>query len=247
LLYQHIFWQEVIVSKKWYELFISTDGSDSENSSNPTDAGAYSGSTPPVAARTAAQTVADIASQIPASTKFATPIQNPASFDEIYQAAEIKPPAQGYTIFKIADMLQSEHIRNLPAEVKRSSILVALDAAGVKIEDVIQDAVRRDRALDGFETVQQRSMEQLEERKAKENADIQAEIDRFAAEQRAKIDANNDEVKREKERFFGWRLNKQLEEQKISDAVSYFATPNPITTSRNPAPVTPPAKAGSSS
>ena len=233
------------MSKKWYELFVSVEGSENKDSANTADAGVSSGS-PALAPRTAAQTVADIASQIPA-TKFAAPVKNPASFDEIYKAAEIAPPVHGYTVFKIAEMLQSEHIRNLPAEVKRSSVLVALDAAGVKIEEVIQDAVRRDRALDGFETVQQRSMEQLEERKAKENTDIQAEIDRFTAEQRARIDANNDEVKREKERFYGWRLNKQQEEQKIADIVSYFVTPNPITTSRNPASVTPPAKAGSSS
>jgi hypothetical protein len=233
------------VSKKWYELFVSVDGSENTDSTNPADAGVSSGSalraTPP---RTAAQTVADIASQIPAATKFTATVQNPASFDEIYKAAEIATPVHGYTVFKIAEMLQSEHIRNLPAEVKRSSVLVALDAASVKIEEVIQDAVRRDRALDGFETVQQRSVEQLEERKAKENTDIQAEIDRFTAEQRAKIDANNDEVKREKERFYGWRLNKQQEEQKIADTVSYFVTPNPITTSRNPAQVPPPAKSG---
>jgi hypothetical protein len=236
------------VSKKWYELFVSVDGSENADSANLAGVDVSSGSAQcPTEQRTAAQTVADIASQIPAATKFTAPVQNPASFNEIYQAAEIAPPVHGYTIFKIAEMLQSEHIRNLPAEVKRGSVLVALDAAGVKIEEVIQDAVRRDRALDGFETVQLRSMEQLEARKSKENTDIQAEIDRFTAEQRAKIDANNDEVKREKERFYSWRLNKQQEEQKIADIVSYFVTPNPITTSRNPAQVPPPAKAGSSS
>jgi hypothetical protein len=231
------------VSKKWYELFVTVDGSENTDSANSADAGVSSDSAP----LTAAQTVADIAAQIPIATKFATPVQNPASFDEIYNAAEIVLPVHGYTVFKIADMLQSEYIRNLPAEVKRSSVMVALDAAGVKIEEVIQDAVRRDRALDGFEIVQQSSAEQLEERKAKENSDIQAEIDRFTAQQRAKIDANNDEVKREKERFYSWRLNKQQEEQKIADTVSYFVTPNPITTSRNSAKVPPPAKAGSSS
>ena len=31
---------------------------------------------------------------------------------------------------KVAEMLRSEHIRNLPREVKRSSVLVALEAAG---------------------------------------------------------------------------------------------------------------------
>ena len=140
------------------------------------------------------------------------------------------PPAHGYTIVKIADMLQSERIRALPAEVKKSSVLLALDAAGVKIEDVIEDAVKRDRALDGFERVQQKSLDDLEARKEQENNQIQAELDRLIAEHKARVQANKDEVAKEKERFYSWRLQKQQEEQKIADSVSYFVAENPITT-----------------
>ena len=127
-------------------------------------------------------------------------------------------------------MLESEHIRNLPSDVKKSSVLVALDAAGADVKDVIQDAVRRDRALDTYERVQQRAVEELESRKSKENSQIQAEIDKYLTEQRAKVQANSDEVAREKERFAGWRLKKQQEEKKIADAVGYFVSENPITT-----------------
>jgi ElaB/YqjD/DUF883 family membrane-anchored ribosome-binding protein len=109
-------------------------------------------------------------------------------------------------------------------------VLVALDAAGVDIKDIIQDAVRRDRALDTFERVQEKAITELEASKNQENAQIQAEIDKFVSEQRAKMQANNDEVTREKERFFGWRLKKQQEEKKISDAVAPFVSENPITT-----------------
>ena len=152
------------------------------------------------------------------------------SFDEIYQAAEIPQAPQGYSILKIAEMLQSEHIRSMTTDVKRSTILVALDAAGVDIKDVIQDAVRRDKALDGYERVQERAITDLESRKNQENAQIQAELDKYVSEQRAKIQGNNEEVTREKERFFGWRLKKQQEEKKIADAVAPFVTENPITT-----------------
>ena len=127
-------------------------------------------------------------------------------------------------------MLESEHIRNLPSDVKKSSVLVALDAAGVDIKEVIQDAVRRDRALDTFERVQQRAAEELEARKMKENSDLQGQIDKYVTEQRAKIQTNNEEVSREKERFTGWRLKKQQEEKKIAEAVGYFVSENPITT-----------------
>ena len=139
------------MSKKWYNYFVSVD-----------EAG--QAQTQPEPGRSAAQTVADIAATLsPAPSPTNQPPPG-ASFDEIYSAAEIHPPQHGYTIYKIADMLQSEHIRNLPAEVKRSSILLALDAAGVKLQDIIEDAVRRDRALDTFERVQQKAVEDLEKR-----------------------------------------------------------------------------------
>ena len=106
--------------------------------------------------------MADIASSMAAEPKFTTPVSDPTSFEEIYKAAEIPPAPQGYSILKISHMLESEHLRNLPSDVKKSSVLVALDAAGVDIKDVIQDAIRRDRALDGYERVQQRAAEELE-------------------------------------------------------------------------------------
>ncbi len=237
------------MSKKWYELFVSVDNQGTATvPEDVADAPSAAPAATNVAARrTAAQTVAEIASRLPAEPQFTAPIKNPTSFDEIYKAAEIQPPAHGYTIYKVAEMLQSELIRNLPVDVKRSSVLLALDAAGVKVEDVIQDAVRRDRALDTYERVQQKAFEQLQESKFKENTDIQADIDRYVAQQKARMDANNDAVAREKERLYGWRLNKQQEEQKIADAVAYFVTENPITTSQTAAPSAPATKAGSPS
>jgi hypothetical protein len=174
--------------------------------------------------------VAEIASGIAVEPKFTSPVSDPTSFDEIYKAAEIPSAPQGYSILKVSQMLESEHIRNLPSDVKRSSVLVALDAAGVDIKEVIQDAVRRDRALDTYERVQQRSLDELEAQKSKENTEIQAQIDRYVTEERAKIQSNNEEVSREKERLTGWRLKKQQAEKKIAEAVGYFVAENPITT-----------------
>ena len=165
------------MSKKWYNYFVSVDQGPGAPEGDSSDQTASARQTP-------AQSVAEIAQTV-ATPKFTSQVSDPTSFDEIYRAAEIPPAPQGYSILKVAEMLQSEHIRSLPSDVKRSSVLVALDAAGVDIKDVIQDAVRRDRALDGFETVQQRAADDLEARKTKENAQIQADIDRLVAEQRA--------------------------------------------------------------
>jgi len=212
------------MTKKWYNYFVSVDEANTADPSSSNARGAVASS------KSAAQSVAEIAASVAPEPTFTTPVSDPTSFDEIYKAAEIPAAPQGYSILKVAQMLESEHIRNLPSDVKKSSVLVALDAAGADVKDVIQDAVRRDRALDTYERVQQRAVEELESRKSKENSQIQAEIDKYLTEQRAKMQANSDEVAREKERFAGWRLKKQQEEKKIADAVGYFVSENPITT-----------------
>lgn len=230
------------MEKKWYNFIISVDHP-SEGSTEE-EAAAESGKSAGTP-RTAAQTVAEIAS-VAATPTFTTPVSNPTSFAEIYKAAEIADPSHGYTIMKVADMLQSEYIRSLAPTVKRSSVLLALEAAGVKIQEVIDDAVKRDRALDTYEHVQEKALHELENQKAQENSQVQAEIDRIVAEHQARIQKNNDEVAKEKERFYGWRLKKQQEEQKIYDAVSYFVTENPITPSgRPPEPPAPSKSQGS--
>lgn len=211
------------MTKKWYNYFISVD-------QNAADEQKASSSPNPAAQKSASQSVAEIAAGVAAEPKFTNPISDPTSFEEIYRAAEIPEAPHGYSILKVAQMTESEHIRSLPSDVKRSSVLVALDAAGVSIKDVIQDAIQRDRALDTYERVQQRALEELETTKSKENAQIQAEIDRYVTQQRAKIQENNDAITREKERVTGWRLKKQQEEKKIAETVGYFVSENPITT-----------------
>ena len=214
------------MSKKWYNMFVSVDQGAQAPQGPPDELPSETHSTTP----NAAQAIADIAASIAPQPNFSQPVNNPTSLEQIYSAAEIQPPAHGFTVMKVGEMLRSEHIRNLPRDVKRSSVLVALEAAGAGIQDVIQDAIKRDRALDTYERVQEKALLELETRKNQENQQIQAELDRIVADHKARMQGNTDEVAKERERFFGWRLKKQEEEQKISDTVSYFVTENPITT-----------------
>jgi hypothetical protein len=103
-------------------------------------------------------------------------------FDEIYKSAGIKSPRLGYSIGKVIEMAHSEHIRALPAEAKRASLLMALEAAGVQFGDVLQDATLRQRAIDSYEGIQRKHLEEYEALKAQENCAIQAEMERVSAE-----------------------------------------------------------------
>ncbi len=226
------------MTKKWYNLFVSVD----------TPSGATEGAGDPAQSRTpnAAQMVAEIAASIPTESTFSAPVRNPTSFDEIYHAAEIQVPQHGFTIQKVATMLQSEHLHGLSPEVRRSSVLVALEASGGKIEDVIQDAVRRDRALDSYERVLQKSLNETKAKKTEENRQVEAEMNKMLADYRARIQANNEIIAKEDQRFSAWRVQKQQEEKSIADAVGFFVSENPITLSGPPAaPPAGPAAPGS--
>lgn len=235
------------MSKKWYNLFVVTGAEVTETAapvSSPT-AGTERPAAQEVRDFRPAERVSDVVPAAQADVKFAAPVESLASMAEIYASAQIATPAHGYNILKVAEMLQSEHIRTLPGEVKRKSILVALDAAGVKVREIIEDAVRRDRALDTFERVLQKRLDDLRASKDAENRRIEEEIQQKLAELRARVQENSKSLVQEQESLKAWREKKQAEEARIAEAVSYFVAENPVTTSArpgaaaNPAPKTP--------
>jgi len=141
-------------------------------------------------------------------------------FEEIYLSAGIQMPRLGYNISKVVAMLSSEHIRDLPTETKRASLMMALDAAGVQVNEVLQDATLRQHALNSYETGQRKRLEQYEQRKSQDNREIQAEMDRVTAQYLARINSNLDEVAREKDALRKWQVQKQEEAHQMADAVA---------------------------
>jgi len=147
------------------------------------------------------------------------------SFEQIYQNAEAKPPRVPYGILKVAEMVGSPHIAGMSTEAKRSSLLMALEAAGVEIEDVLQDAVLRQRALNDYEEQEQRRIKAFESAKLEENAAIQAELERITADYMARVQANIESYEREQEEFRSWQKRKQQEAQRITEAASFCVPP----------------------
>jgi len=143
------------------------------------------------------------------------------TFDHIYQNAAVKPPRLAYSILKIADMLNSQHLSGMSSDAKRSSLMMALEAAGAEVEDLLQDAVVRQRALNDFEDSQLNKLKDLEAAKTEQNRGIQAELDRLTNQYMALIQTNVDEVAREQDAFRAWQKRKHQEAQRITDAAAF--------------------------
>jgi hypothetical protein len=167
---------------------------------------------------------------------FADPSDDPASgfqselwsMDDIYRAAGIVTPRRGYSITKVVDMLRSEHMRGLAKDLRRAAVLMALDAAGVAVDDVLQDARSRQEAIDAYAAEQRKHAEAQWARKAEENIQIQAELEQVKARYAERIRRNLDGVAREKAAFASWLKQKEQETQSMAEAVDQCLKPQPV-------------------
>jgi hypothetical protein len=168
-------------------------------------------------------------------------------FAMIYKAAGIQDPAHGYTAHKVLEILSSSDLANLDSRAKAAALagFLRMNPTGpVPITDIVQDAVRRDQALDRFEDFLRTKLKARTEEKEKENARLQAEIDELVRKNREAMDANRRALEEEEARLSRWQLTKKAEERRLFEAVSPFVETNPITTGEPSAPPAPAPAAG---
>ncbi len=141
------------------------------------------------------------------------------SYEDIYRAAGILSPGSGYGIHKVVDMLNNDRIRDLSKDVKRASVLMALDAAGISVDELLTDATRRQNALNSYESSQRKQLETFEVRKAQENTRIEEEMEKIRAHYAERVQNNLDQVAAEKEALRNWQSAMQHESQRISEVI----------------------------
>jgi len=149
------------------------------------------------------------------------------SFEEIYRNAPVKPPKVAYAslgILRVVDMVHSPHLAGMSAEAKRNSVLMALEAVGVKVEDLLQDAMVRQRALNDYEESQETKLKDFETSKQQENALIRSELDRLSAAHLARIQENLDLVAKHQDSLRVWTKRKEQESEQIAEAASFCTT-----------------------
>lgn len=159
-------------------------------------------------------------------------------FSEVYAEAGIELPLHGYGIEKVGEMLENKRLATMAREVKATAVLAALEAAGVELKDVIQDGVRRDKALDAFLAGKTASTQEL---RGKSEARIEQIREQIAAFLREK----NTEIEELKKAAEGAVLSltrleerKLREEERLHGILSHFieSAANPITRAKAAVP-----------
>ncbi len=165
-------------------------------------------------------------------------------FPAIYKAAGVVDPPHGYSAYKVLEIFASPGFASLDLRAKAAALTGFLNmtpSGPVPITDVVQDAVRRDQALDKFEEFLRSKQGARAEQIDKDNAQLQAEIDEITRRNREKMEANRIAIETEQARLSRWLVLKRAEERKLYDAVTPFVEKNPISTADTPRPPAPAA------
>lgn len=165
-------------------------------------------------------------------------------FPAIFRAAGVSDPAHGYSAYKVLEIFASPGFAALDTRAKAAALTGFLNmnpTGPVPITDIVQDAVRRDQALDKFEEFLRKKLAARSDQIDKENAQLQAEIDELTRRNREKIEASRIALETEQARLTRWLVIKRAEERKLFDAVNPFVEANPITTADAPRAAAPAA------
>ncbi len=84
------------------------------------------------------------------------------SLQDIYVAVGIMSSRLGYNIDTVSSMLDSNHLQGMTNDVKKASVLMAVEAAGIPFVELLQDGAKRLDALNSYETAEHKRLEEYE-------------------------------------------------------------------------------------
>jgi hypothetical protein len=163
------------------------------------------------------------------------------SVGQVYEKALIKPDAEGFDISKVEQMLANPEIADLPVEIRARSVKMALTSMGKDLRGVLEDAAKRDKALDDYLVYLDHRTGQVEEQVAAANDALRQEIEAFAQAKNAVIEQNKAILERARQAQASFSVAKEAEEKRLFNVVAPFVTPgeNPVVISGS-APLTVP-------
>ncbi|MCB1216469.1 hypothetical protein KDL44_03710 [bacterium] len=151
------------------------------------------------------------------------------SIPEVYIRAQISNEGPGH-VDRISEMLDDPELEGLPMDIRARSVKMALKATGIGMESILEDAGRRDQALEDYNFYLEKKLEQIRGQVEADNQRLQQEIDEFVKQKQELMQRNRvslEEAGRIREEF---RKAKQAEEKRLYDIVTPFVSPgeNPV-------------------
>ncbi len=156
----------------------------------------------------------------------------PLDFDEIYTNEGLPTElSSDFTVYTIEQLLQNPHLVNLPESTKTASLMVALQARNVTVGEVIEDARRRDQALDEHDATLMEALLSMEGDVVEKNQAVQDRINALLEELRLEVETNNSQLSQAREQYDEWKTAKVAEEDRLFQTIRHLVEqgrPNPV-------------------
>lgn len=192
--------------------------------------------TPPGASKAPVRPPQRVADLVAGETapKFAPPKNDSAdlskqSFEEIYKQAGLG--ASPCSVDELETLMENPAVANQPLSVKVIAVNLALSAKGVSQETPIADAVRRDRALDAYQSMLTNRARAAEQRNLEKIQQLTQETEEYLKRKQAEMDALRAEIAEVKRQEIDFSLRREAEEKRLANLITPFleGKPNPVT------------------
>lgn len=185
---------------------------------------------PPVGRARGRQVPSEVADAAPphrvSKSEVAADVQD---FAAVYKEAGITLPPHGYGVDRVSEMLQGKRLATLSREVKATAVLAALEAARVDVQDVIEDGIRRDKALDAFEAAKERELVERKQGNETRMQSLRKDLDELLRKINTEIEKLKQESQEAEAAFAQLQIRKRQEEARLYDVVAHFVEgANPI-------------------
>jgi hypothetical protein len=154
------------------------------------------------------------------------PAELSVSFEKIFEAAGIAPPAGGWTIDRLRELLLGEKFKDRERTDVQKIRLETLAADKVQVEDLVKEAVARDTALDAYEKFVRGKMEHRKASRERRVAEIESRIQELEDEKKSLKEKGRED----EEQWRAWRRQKQAAEKNLAWTVGYLIDKQVITT-----------------
>ena len=149
--------------------------------------------------------------------------------EEIYAEAGLADSQ--CSVDELAKLLENPAVASHPMSVKVVAVNLALSAKGVRADVPIADAVRRDRALDAYQTMLDERARAAEQRNAAQIEQLTREAEEYLKLKQAEMEALRAESAEAKRQAADFAERRAAEEKRLAELISPFleGKPSPVT------------------
>ena len=154
-----------------------------------------------------------------------SPPELSVDFDSLFEALKVPKLPHGWSANSVLTFLKSKDIVSLDKTQAKQSLLKALQENKVPLQDILTDAMNRDKALDSYENY---AFGKLQERKTRRQNEIAA-LEKEIAHCREKIQSLKSVDSQEDRAYEDWLKKKIAHEEELVNVVGMITTEHKIT------------------